>query len=144
MDRSPGVGRYESSPPTPPGVFREEKYALVRKQQGLVRPVSARAALIPIRKTSAWWALSQDEGREIFEAQSHHIEIGLKYLPAVARRLHHCRDLGTEQPFEFITWFEYAPPDSVAFDDLVGAVRASPEWKYVDRDIDIRLARAEI
>ena len=114
------------------------------KQQGLGRPTSKRAALIPIRKTATWWALPQDERREIFEAQSHHIGIGLNYLPAVARRLHHCRDLGAEEPFDFITWFEYAPSDSAAFDELVEALRASPEWEYVDREVDIRLTQEEV
>ena len=120
-------------------VVREEKAALVSKQEGLGRKASTRAALIPIRKNAAWWALAQDERRQIFEAQSHHIGIGLKYLPAIARRLHHCRDLGPEEPFDFLTWFEYAPPDSAAFEELVQALRASPEWQYVDREVDIRL-----
>jgi hypothetical protein len=122
-------------------VIREEKTSLVSKQQGLGRVESTRAALIPIRKTPVWWALTQDERRDIFEAQSQHIGIGLKYLPAIARRLHHCRDLGPEEPFDFLTWFEYAPTDASAFEDLVLALRASPEWKYVDREVDIRLAR---
>lgn len=121
--------------------IREERASLEAKQQGLGRGGSTRAALIPIRKTPVWWALTQDERRDIFEAQSHHIGIGLKYLPAVARRLHHCRDLGTGEPFDFLTWFEYAPTDAGAFEDLVLALRASPEWKYVDREVDIRLAR---
>ncbi len=123
-------------------VVREEKVALVNIQEGLGREASTRAALIPIRKNAAWWALPQDERREVFEAQSRHIAIGLKYLPAVARRLHHCRDLGPDEPFDFLTWFEYAPSDSSAFEALVQALRASPEWEYVDRDIDIRLTRA--
>jgi len=46
--------------------------------------------------------LTQDERRAVFEEQSHHTAIGLKYLPATARRLHHCRDLGTEEPFDFL------------------------------------------
>src|SRR5436853_562536 len=87
-------------------------------------PVVSRAALIPIRKTLAWWALTQDERRDIFEAQSRHIGIGLEYLPAIARRLHHCRDLGPEEPFDFLTWFEYAPADAAAFEELVQALRA--------------------
>ena len=120
-------------------VVREEKLALVSKQEGLGRDASTRAALIPIRKNAAWWALPQDERREIFEAQSRHIAIGMKYLPAVARRLHHCRDLGPDEPFDFLTWFEYAPSDSAAFEELVQALRASPEWEYVDREVDIRL-----
>jgi hypothetical protein len=125
-------------------VVREEKVALVSKQEGLGRDASTRAALIPIRKNAAWWALPQDERREIFEAHSRHIAIGLKYLPAVARRLHHCRDLGPSEPFDFLTWFEYAPSDSAAFEELVQALRASPEWEYVDREVDIRLTRTEV
>jgi chlorite dismutase len=120
-------------------VMREEKIALLSKQEGLGRSTSTHAALLPIRKNAAWWALTQDERRHIFEAQSHHIAIGLKYLPAIARRLHHCRDLGPDEPFDFLTWFEYAPADAAAFDELVHALRASPEWEYVDREIDIRL-----
>jgi chlorite dismutase len=120
-------------------VEREEKAALVSKQEGLGREASTQAALIPIRKNAAWWALTQDERRRVFEAQSRHIEIGLKYLPQVARRLHHCRDLGPNEPFDFLTWFEYAPSDSALFDELLQALRASPEWQYIDREVDIRL-----
>lgn len=120
-------------------VERAEKTALVAKQEGLGRAASTRAALIPIRKNAAWWALTQDERRRVFEAQSRHIEIGLKYLPAIARRLHHCRDLGADEPFDFLTWFEYAPSDGALFDELLQALRASPEWAYVDRESDIRL-----
>jgi hypothetical protein len=120
-------------------VERTEKESLVARQEGLGRPASTRAALIPIRKNAAWWSLTQDERRAVFEARSRHIETGLRYLPAIARRLHHCRDLGPAEPFDFITWFEYAPADEPAFDDLLGALRASPEWEYVDRETDIRL-----
>ncbi len=120
-------------------VTRAEKTALVAKQEGLGRSAATMAAIIPIRKSAAWWALMQDERRAIVEDQSQHIAIGMKYLPAIARRLHHCRDLGVAQPFDFVTWFEYAPADSAAFDDLVAALRATPEWAYVDREVDIRL-----
>lgn len=120
-------------------VTRSEKTALVARQEGLGRPQATRAALIPIRKNAAWWAMTQDERRHILEEQSQHIAIGLKYLPAIARRLHHCRDLGSAEPFDFITWFEYAPADEPAFDELLAALRASPEWRYVDREVDIRL-----
>jgi chlorite dismutase len=122
-------------------VTRPEKSALVEKQQGLGRATSTMAALIPIRKSAAWWALTQDERRDVMEVQSHHIAIGMKYLPAIARRLHHCRDLGSDEPFDFITWFEFAAADSTAFDDLLGALRSTPEWAFVDREVDIRLVR---
>jgi chlorite dismutase len=122
-------------------VMRSEKTQLLAQQEGLGRSAATLAALIPIRKTAAWWALTQDERREVFEAQSTHIAIGLRYLPAIARRLHHCRDLGPDEPFDFLTWFEYAPPDEAAFERLLDALRDSPEWRYVDREIDIRLVR---
>lgn len=123
-------------------VTRDEKDLLVAKQQGLGRPEATRAALIPIRKSPQWWGLTQDERRAVLEDRSRHIRIGLDYLPAVARRLHHCRDLGEGEPFDFLTWFEFAEADASAFDDLLGKLRATEEWKYVDREIEIRLERA--
>jgi len=122
-------------------VTRNEKDSLQAKQEGLGRPSSVRAALIPIKKSPEWWGLPQDERRRIFEEQSAHVHIGLDFLPAIARRLYHCRDLGPDEPFDFLTWFEYAPAETAAFDDLVARLRASPEWKFVCREIDIRLVR---
>ena len=122
-------------------VVREEKIDLVAKQQDLGRPEASRAALIPIRKNPSWWALTQDERRAVIEERSQHIKIGLRYLPAIARRLHHCRDLSESEPFDFITWFEYAPAHENEFNDLLAELRASEEWSYIDREIDIRLMR---
>ena len=122
-------------------VSRTEKTQLVSSQQGLGRTEATRAALIPLRKNAAWWALTQDERREIFEAQSHHTKIGLQYLPAVARRLHHCRDLSANEPFDFLTWFEFAAAHEREFDQLLAALRVSEEWHYVEREVDIRLVR---
>lgn len=116
---------------------RRELDTLGAVQQGLGRPEARCAALIPIRKTAAWWALGQDERRAILEEQSHHIAIGLEYLPPIARRLYHARELG--QPFDFLTWFEYAPEHAAAFEELVGRLRESAEWNFVDREVDIRL-----
>lgn len=120
---------------------RAEHEALAARQTALGRPEATEAAFIPIRKANAWWVLSQDERRAIFEARSKHIATSLAYLPAVARRLHHGRDLG--EPFDFLTWFEYAPNDAEAFEALVGRLRATEEWSYVEREIDIRLTRAD-
>lgn len=118
---------------------RIEMRKLTVLQQGLNRPAATCAALIPIRKTSGWWELAQDERRAIFEGRSHHTEIGLGYLPAIARKLYHCRDIG--EPFDFLTWFEYSPNDSYDFENLVQTLRKSEEWLYVDREIDIRLRK---
>jgi hypothetical protein len=94
-------------------VTRREHDALAARQEPLGRPASTRAALIPITKSEAWWELAHDERRRILEERSHHIATGLEYLPGIARRLHHGRDLG--EPFDFFTW--------------------------VEREIDIRLSR---
>jgi len=125
-------------------VERVERDVLVAKQQGLGRPQSTRAVLIPIRKNVEWWALTQDERRAVFESRSKHIEIGARYLPTIARRLHHCRDLSPDEPFDFLTWFEFAPADESAFDNLLTELRASEEWRYVDREVEIRLTRASV
>lgn len=116
-----------------------ERAALADLQPDLGRPQATRAALIPIRKTAEWWALAQDRRREIFEERSRHIAIGLGYLPAIARRLYHARDLG--EPFDFLTWFDYAPADAGLFEELVGRLRETEEWRYVEREVDIRLMR---
>jgi len=118
---------------------RQELDTLAAVQQGLGRPEARCAALIPIRKNPAWWALAQDERRAILEEQSHHIAIGLEYLPPIARRLYHARELG--QPFDFLTWFEYAPQHAQAFEELVARLRQSAEWRFVDREVDIRLVQ---
>lgn len=118
---------------------RDEQATLSARQAGLGRPEATRAALIPITKSQAWWALAQDERRELLEETSHHIAIGMQYLPGVARRLYHGRDL--DEPFDFLTWFEYVPRDAPAFEELVSRLRATPEWEYVEREVDIRLAR---
>jgi len=123
-------------------VERDEKTQLDAKQAALGRPEATHSALIPIRKNAKWWGLTQDERRAIFEDRSHHTATGLKYLPAIARRLHHCRDLEGGEPFDFLTLFDYAKGDSAAFEDLVEALRATEEWKFVDREIDIRLIRS--
>jgi chlorite dismutase len=123
-------------------VERNEKTALVAVQAGLGRPEATMAALIPIRKSAAWWDLTQDERRRIFEDKSHHTANSLKYLPSIARQLYHSRDLG--EPFDFLTWFEFAPEHAAAFEELVGTLRATEEWRYVEREVDVRLERDKI
>lgn len=120
---------------------RAELDALAAHQQGLGRPQATCAALIPITKSKAWWQLAQDERRAIMERESRHISLGLKYLPAISRRLYQCRELA--EPFDFLTWFEFAPEHEPMFDDLVMRLRATREWDYVAREVDIRLVLAK-
>jgi chlorite dismutase len=117
-----------------------EAAQLRKMQEGLGRAESTQAVLIPIRKSAAWWAMAQDERRAIFEETSQHTAIGLEYLPAIARRLHHSRDLG--EPFDFLTWFEFAPQHTKAFDELLVRLRATREWEFVEREVEIRVERS--
>lgn len=118
-----------------------EKRVLDATPSVLARPVATRAALIPLSKSAAWWAMAQDERRAVLEEKSHHIAIGADYLAAVSRQLVHCRDQpGAE--FDFLTWFEFAPADEGRFDELLARLRATPEWTFVDREVELRLERA--
>jgi chlorite dismutase len=123
-------------------VTTAEKTELVSRQIPLGRPNTTHGAFIPIKKNAEWWALPQDARRRIFEEDSRHIALGMRALPAVSRRLHHCRDLGVDAPFDFLTWFDFEPQDVQVFDDLLGALRASKEWDYVEREVELRVERA--
>jgi hypothetical protein len=96
------------------------------------------AVLIPMSKDAAWWAMAQDERLAVY-ARSGHTRIGLAVLPAVFRKLYHCRDLG--EAFDFLTWFEFAPDDEPAFDDMLLKLRASEEWNHVSAESEVRLRR---
>lgn len=122
-------------------VTKEEKTALIPLQPSLGRPEATLAAMIPLSKSGNWWSLTQDERRDIFHRSSHN-QVGMKALPAIARRLHHCRDLASMEPFDFVTWFEFAPEDEPVFDDLMAKLRASEEWQFVNRDCEIRMRRS--
>jgi chlorite dismutase len=118
---------------------RQELTLLRAIQPPLNRDDAACAVLIPIKKSAQWWEMAQDERRAIFEEASHHTAVGLEYLPGVARQLLHCRDLG--EPFDFLTWFEFAPEYAQAFEELLARMRASQEWDYVEREVEVHLER---
>ena len=117
-----------------------ERTSLQAKQEGLGRSASTRAALIPISKSVVWWGMAQDERRAVYERGAH-LPIGLDYLPGVARKLYHSRDHG--EPFDFLTWFEFAPEEEAAFDHMLVRLRECAEWDYVEREVDIRLTRVD-
>lgn len=119
-----------------------EQLELGGRQARIGRPEATAAALILLRKRAEWWSLSQSERRDILEEQSHHIAIGMEYLPAIARRLLHCRDLDREAPFDFIGFLDYAPENEAEFDEMLSRLRATREWSFMDREIDIRLTRS--
>jgi chlorite dismutase len=119
---------------------RDEITMLRSVQPSLNRSEAVVAVLIPIKKNAQWWDMAQDERRVIFEEQSHHTAVGMEYLPEVARQLHHCRDLG--EPFDFLTWFEFAPEHTQAFNELLLRMRDTKEWNYVEREVEVWLHRA--
>ncbi len=119
---------------------RMERDGLQAVQEGLGRPAATCAVLSPIRKSREWWQLAQDERRAILEEESAHIQSGMAVLPAVARLLYQSHDLG--EPFDFLTWFEFAPADTDAFDALLRAMHRTEEWRYVDREAELRLSRS--
>lgn len=122
--------------------MRDEVIALRAIQPSLDRSEAISGVLIPIKKTFQWWEMAQDERRAIFEEDSHHTAVGMEYLPGIARRLLHCRDLG--EPFDFLTWFEFAPEHTKDFDELLVRMRSSKEWEYVEREVEVRLIRDNI
>ena len=122
-------------------VTREDRPTLEPRylKQGPVE--STCAALLPIRKSAAWWNLEHDERQEIIEARSRQLGRGMRFLPAIARRFLYGRDLG--DPFDMVTWFEYSSRDQSIFDDLAGALRSSMEWQYIEREVEIRLVKEQ-
>lgn len=118
-----------------------EKEVLDQQPSILNKPENTCAVLIPIQKTADWWQMAQDERRHIFEEDSRHIAFSQSYLAVISRKLYHAKDLGED--FDFLTWFEFAPENEGLFNELLDYLRSTQEWKYVCREIDIRLSRSE-
>jgi len=118
-----------------------EKKLLDATPSVLAKPGATCAALIPITKSAGWWAMAQDERRAVLEDKSRHIAIGIDYLSVVSRQLVHCRDQPGAQ-FDFLTWFEFRPEDEGRFDELLVRLRATPEWSFIEREVEVRLETA--
>ena len=121
---------------------RQEKKHLDQHLSTLGSLTNNFAALIAIKKSEEWWLLTQDERREIIEDRSHHIDMGVKYITAISRKLYHSRDIG--ETFDFLTWFEFNSKHVQQFNELVDYLRSTEEWKYVIRETDIRLQRINV
>lgn len=142
LDRNPTGAAWILS-----GMVRNTRYVTreeflpqgIRNRAGIAQPPTC-AALIPIRRSPVWWQLGREAKREVLEAQSQSTPRGLQNLSAMIRRWQYRLDLSEQ--FDCVTWFEYEPRDSAAFDDLLAVWRASEEWKFVDRECDIRLVRS--
>lgn len=108
-------------------------------QPQLGRPCATCAAFIPVKKCLAWWELNESEKREIHDMESNKTARWLKHSNGIARQFHHSRELG--EPFDFLAWFEFSPKESGAFEEMMSSLRESEEWKYVEREVDVRLAK---
>lgn len=117
-------------------VTREEPQSAGSRRSFNSPPPRTSAALIALRRSEEWWQLGDAARREIQRTQM----VGLGYLTAMIRRWRHRLDMS--ERFDCVTWFEYEPRDSGAFEDLLADWRASEEWKYVDRECDIRLVQS--
>ncbi len=100
-------------------------------QLPLGRPEARCAALLAVRMTPAWWERAEEDRR----ALSANIEHG----PAISRRIHRARD--RDEPFDVLTWFEFAPDLQSELNDVVARLRDSEEWSYVEREVEIRAIR---
>jgi hypothetical protein len=84
--------------------------------------------------------MAQDERRAIFEERSGHIAKSMPYLPAIGRRLHH-----RPRPWRAVRLPHLVRVRAAArraSEELLAELRASEEWRPVEREVDIRLVRA--
>ena len=58
----------------------------------------------------------------------------------MSRQLVHCRDQPGAQ-FDFLTWFEFKPEDESRFDELLMKLRATLEWGFIEREVELRLEK---
>jgi hypothetical protein len=89
------------------------------------------AALLAVRMSPAWWERAEEDRR----ALSANIEHG----PAISRRIHRARD--RDEPFDVLTWFEFAPEVQSEANQVMARLRDSEEWTFVEREVDIRVIR---
>ncbi|MGI9033084.1 MAG: chlorite dismutase [Acidimicrobiales bacterium] len=104
----------------------------------LGRPEARVAALVAVRKSQAWRDMTAAERGSVLGEGSHELAMGGAH-PTIARRLYRSHDPG--EPFDLLGWFEHAPDDEGAFNELLAGLTASDEWAYVERQVTIHLSR---
>ena len=100
-------------------------------QLPLGRPEARCAALIAVRMAPAWWERAEDDRRALSATIAHG--------PAMSRRLHRARD--RDEPFDVLTWFEFPPDLQSQLNDVLGRLRDSEEWSFVEREVEVRMIR---
>lgn len=105
--------------------------------QPLGRPEARLGALLAVRKSPSWWDMASEERLRVLGDRGSDLELAAH--PSISRRLYRSRDLG--EPFDFLVWFEFVPDDEAAFEELLGLLRTSDEWSFVEREVDVRVTR---
>jgi hypothetical protein len=103
------------------------------------------AVLIPIRKTTEWWALAREQRQAyVMEgAPNGHLAIGRRYASRIYRRLYQSRYLPGSS-WDFLTYFEFPPEETATFSALLAELRdldRNPEWAFVDREAEVWMSR---
>jgi hypothetical protein len=103
------------------------------------------AVLIPIRKTTEWWALAREQRQAYVMdgAPNGHLAIGRRYAARIYRRLYQARYLPGSS-WDFLTYFEFPPDEAAAFSALLAELRdldRNPEWAFVDREAEVWMRR---
>lgn len=108
------------------------------------------AVLIPIGKSDAWWAMSQDERQILFKKtvrhEGHH-GIGRRYADRIFRRLYHTRYVDPSAPYDFLTYFEFHESDTLEFRKMLTELRdvkKNPEWLYVDFEYEVWMTKLSL
>jgi hypothetical protein len=138
------------------GVPRHLEYTTAKQKEELKgsRPElpagkDTAAVIIPIRKNAAWWALPHDERNAFFHKKGDrkgHTAIGAEYVDRIYRKLYHARYVADNPDHDFITYFEFKREHESDFRALLKKLRdvkLNPEWKFVDREYEIWLTKAE-
>jgi hypothetical protein len=158
LERGASLLRVEAPAPLSPlgrgfaaeGVVQHLNYTDADKRRQLAAISAgergARAVLIPIAKSDAWWALAQDERARFFRRapdRPGHVEIGTRYAPSIFRRLYQARYLPGSS-WDFLTYFELADEDIAPFRQMLAELRdptLNPEWSFVERETEIWLTK---
>jgi hypothetical protein len=116
----------------------------------LAASVETTAVLIPIGKSVAWWAMSQDERQILFQKTARHeghFGIGQRYADRIFRRLYHTRYIDPAAPHDFLTYFEFNEADAPDFRKMISELRdvkRNPEWLYVDFEYEIWMTKLSL
>ena len=112
-------------------------------QPQLGRPEATCAALIPVRKSREWWDMTFEERKQIFESNSIRYP-KIRTVRNICPASHASSTIAVIWASRLISWHgsntrPRTPLLSRILSQLSGLQK---EWKYVDREVDVRLVRS--